>query len=355
MSPIPSRRPPIRHSLRGLPAALAYVAASGAAEARGPDRSVWLGDRPAPVFEPAGRPRGLVVAIHGMSPLAEADPRWVVACRALCAAGLRVVSPRFPAIAALRIQPEQSDEIATALLEAVDHPALACGRRVSAFSVSFSGGLTVAASARPAVRARVSAVLAVGGYARLETALPHLFSAETADPYARLIILGNLFEPSEPVPEPERARLRGCLLDAARANFERRPSALRAALGDSPAAREAAALAQGEPGPVRGYLRRLRTQHGPTLAALDPVAALAGIEAEISLLHGIDDPVIPAEQSVGLAQAVRAEGGRARLERSPLLRHGDVALGPAALIRHGAPLLRLLAGHFAAARAIDRP
>lgn len=336
---------------RGVKAALAYVAASRAVGAAGPDRRVMILGRPAPVLDPIGPPRGLVVAVHGMSPLAEADPRWVVACRALCAAGLRVVSPRFPAVAALRIEAEQPAEIGAALLDAVDHPALRCGPKVSAFSVSFSGGLTVAAAARPVVRDRVSAVLAVGGYARLDTALPHLFSAEAPDPYARLIVLGNLYEPAGAAGRVERDRLRACLLAAAQANFERRPSGLEGALGDGAAGREVAALARGEPAPVRAFLQRLRAQQGPLLRALDPVAALAGIHARISLLHGIFDPVIPAEQSVSLAQAVRAAGGRAEVERSPLLSHGDVALGPAALVRHGGPLLRLLAGHFAAARA----
>jgi pimeloyl-ACP methyl ester carboxylesterase len=278
----------------------------------------------AAVFPARGRPRGVILGVHGMSPKGEADPRWVQLARAFAAVGFTVLSPRFPCVAALRMEPAQVHRFGAAIDAAATDPALGAGGAVGLLSVSFSGGLALAAAgARPG---RVRAALVIGPYASLPDALANVVVEPGPDPYALHIVLAN-FVDRVAGPQPGLA------------------DALWAAAVDNSAGRGDTARARIEaldPGPRRlglrlledrvaraGFVAALRAEHGPLLAGLDPLPRALDGQGLVVVLHGVDDPVIPAAQGELLAARLRAAGRPVRLLVTPLLSHGDAAgLGP---------------------------
>ncbi len=300
------------------------------------------------MVKPRAASRGVILAIHGMSPRAETDVRWTKALSALAAAGFTVVSPRFRSIAALRIGPEQIDEIALAARE-IDR-SVAGGDGVSLFAVSLSAGLAVAAAARPEARRAVRAVCAIGGWARLRSLLPSVLGDGLPDPYARFVILENFIEAGLGVPLP---LVREILRVATIANFHAQPFDLETALTPAieashlePTLRdEVRALVLGR-GNAEAFARNLNLNEPDLFPAIEPIGQLDGLEAAVTLVHGDSDPVIPAEQSRSLAGRLQDQPGRVRLCVTPLLGHGDTRLPLSALFTHGPPLLAAFGGYF---------
>jgi pimeloyl-ACP methyl ester carboxylesterase len=291
----------------------------------------------AAVYRPSGSSAGTIVAIHGMSPLAERDARWVQLCRGACRAGLTVISPRFESVASLRITADQPSLFAATARAICDTPALAPAGRVGLLSVSFSGGLTIAAAASEPLRGRVSGVCAIGGYADLPTCLRSIFAAQDSDPYALLIVMANfLAGASAPIPGAGEA-----LFQAARANFAditidprdhfgEIPDTTRALLHDLLADR----------GLRLATLDRIERDCADTIRALDPIHLLDGLDAPVTLLHGAHDEVIPPGQSRAMATAVRALGLPCDLVVTDILSHGDTAVSPSLLARDGPAVVR---------------
>jgi pimeloyl-ACP methyl ester carboxylesterase len=320
----------------------------------GPTPVAWTGPAglEGVIVRPASRPsRGVLVAVHGMSPRAETDVRWTRALSALGAAGFTVVSPHFRSIAALHIGPEQIDEIALAAV-AIDAD-VAERRGVSLFAVSFSAGLSAAAAARPVARGVVRAVCAIGGWARLRSLLPTVLGDSLPDPYARFVILENFIEAALGRPLP---RVREALRGAAVANFHEVPfdldgavrQAVEASEVDRALAVEIVALARGL-GDTERFTRQLCANEPGLFPAIEPLGQLDGLEASVTLVHGESDPVIPPEQSRALATRLEDHAATVRLCVTPLIGHGDTRLPLRALVGNGPRLLGAFGGFFRAA------
>lgn len=317
------------------------------------------GDRPAPmetsralcfdgheltaqVYAPAS-PRGTLVAVHGMSPMGNRDPRWVSACRTLASTGFCVVSPRMVDVEALEIRwdlPNQVGHVARAVLEA---PELCRSGRLSFFSVSFSGASCLIAAAQAELADRVKAVLAVGTYGDLPTQLRGLAEAPPADPYAWLLILANFIEDVEPGLDGARA----ALLRAAIANFETGstdpirdlgpvPPGLKAEIEDllaNPARRSA-------------VVDKVVSSQPELMKVLDPMPVLPRLHARVTLIHGRDDQVIAADQTRRLAEALTAVGKKPRVSVTGLLTHGDRQLPLGRIVPEAPGLMANLSGFF---------
>lgn len=269
------------------------------------------------VYEPRGRPRATLVTVHSLAPEGVADPRWVRLNRALCATGLRVVAPHFPDVANLRIHMGQVDRVEQALLAVADEPDLCPEGELGLFSVSLSATLSLIAAARPSIAARLRGLCLLGACADAEGALAAA-TDPAGDRRARLILLANFLQGAA---EP-RSPLASALFRLARGGG--RPL--------SPAeAQEIQVLLDGAGGEL-GAERQAPLPVG--LSGLSGLAALPGIQAPVTLLHGAADPVFPASESRRLDTALTARGQRSRLLVTPALTHGE------------AEPLRLRAGEF---------
>lgn len=255
----------------------------------------------------------LVLALHGLSARGLDDPRMDTVCRALAAAGCRVLAPELPDTARLRVGTADRERIA-ALLDPLDGEP-----PVGVFAASFSASMALGAVAH--TPAGVRAVCAVGACGDVVSIAHHLLAAPDADPYGRVLLFRNFGGQVAGWTPAVAGALDLWLAEDPLGARRPRFSAARAALGTDEGALVDAVVA-GDARAAAGAPTVLE-RAGPTLAALDVTTVAHRIRAHVTLLHGADDRVIPCGESVALAARIRD----AHLCVTPLLTHGDTRLG----------------------------
>jgi fermentation-respiration switch protein FrsA (DUF1100 family) len=261
------------------------------------------------------RPPGLVL-VHGLSSEGKDDARLRGAAALLARAGWAVAVPTVDGLTTLRLRPEDADAVSAA----VDALHAAGYGRVALLGVSLGAGPTLLAAADRATATRLSAVLALGGYASAVELLRYTLTGA----YAFGPLSGRAA-----VLEPAIARFVGAnadLVDAAgrRLVDNRDPAAFDALVQALPA----------------------RTRE--LLDALSPGRAVAGLRAPLFLVHGRADPAVPFTESLRLEAAARAAGRPVRTAIVGALGHVEADRRHAA-----ADLLRLWATFYAFRRAAE--
>jgi dienelactone hydrolase len=216
--------------------------------------------------------------------------------------------------------------------------------RVGLMGISFAGGLSIVAASRAPLRDRVAFVLSFGGHGDLPRTLRYLCTGVQPDGQVRpphdygvaITLLGAAEsvvpgDQAEPLREAIRAFLHAShvdMLDKTKAQ------------GEFARARQLAE-ALGEPArTLMGYVNERNVEKlGPIL--LPHVSVVAGDPslspsrspapaANVYLLHGTDDNVIPAVESVLLADSLRSASVNVRLLATPLITHAEVDRSAAA-------------------------
>jgi dienelactone hydrolase len=291
------------------------------------------------------------------------ESRLVGMAEDLAASGYRVLTVAPPDLRRFRITPANTDVIEDAARWAAAQPALAPDGRIGMIGISFSGGLSVVAAGRSALRERVAFVLSFGGHGDLPRVMRYLCSGNAppqpdlsasrayvtgADEvrihpphdYGVAVVLLGLADKVVPPEQVEALRegieifLLGSsltIVDMARAERE-----------FARARTYAAALAE----PARtllGYVNdRAVEKLGPILLpVVEAVANTSGSEAlspdrapppaaPVFLLHGADDNVIPSVETVLLAAFLRGHTPVHAL-LSGLITHAEVDRSPSSL------------------------
>ncbi|HYO55240.1 hypothetical protein [Archangium sp.] len=289
------------------------------------------------LFRPE-HPRGRTVLL---TPGVHADgidePRLVKLARALSAGGLTVITPELPDLLLYQITPREPDMLEDAALWSSAQPELAPDGRVGLMGISFAGGLSVVAAGRPSLADKVAFTFSLGGHGELSRVLAFLCTG--AEPggqhrephdYGVAVILLNVagqLVPPEQV-EPLRAGILTFL------------SASHLTLRDARRAEETFARArrmQSEmPEPSATLLKYVNERDvaalGPLLLpytksfASDPSLSPERSPAPPSpvyLLHGTDDSVIPAIESVLLARWLEPRT-EVQLLLTPLISHAEL-------------------------------
>ncbi len=302
------------------------------------------GEVRARLYQPAERRGRGVVLTSGVHADGIDEPRLVKLAGDLATGGHPVLTPEPPDLLRYEITPRLPDVIEDAAAWAAGRPDLAPDGRVDLFGISFSGGLSVVASGRPALKDKVAATLSFGGHGDLPRVLAFLCTGELPDgsrltphDYGVVVILLNVAdrlvppEQVEPLREAIRTFLRAShltLTDARRAEETfAQARTLQAQLPEPAAtlmghvnAREVAAL-----GPkLLPYVRAFAADPSLSPARSPPPAA------PVYLLHGAGDTVIPAMESSLLAEALRPHTQVHHLA-TPLITHAemDKQTGPA--------------------------
>lgn len=226
------------------------------------------------------RPPGLVL-VHGLSPAGKDDARLREAAVLLARSGWAVAVPTVDGLTVLRLRPDDAAAVSASVraLRAAGYP------RVAVLGVSLGAGPALLAAADPAVAGNVSAVLALGGYARAVELLRYTLTGAYA--------LGNL---SGRAPVQEAA-----IAQFARANAE---------LVDAAGAR---LVDNRDPAAFDSLVDALPRSTRELLEALSPDRALAGLRAPLFLIHGRRDPAVPFTESLRLQAAARAAGRPVRV------------------------------------------
>jgi dienelactone hydrolase len=280
--------------------------------------------------------RGLLV-VPGVHAVGIDESRLVHFAGDLAARGYAVLTVELPDLKAYAMTPRSTDMIEDAALWLASRGDLAPEGRVGLIGISFGGGLSLVAAGRPQLRDRVSMALSFGGHGDLPRTLGYLCTGRLPDggylpphDYGVVLILLGVAERVAPAGQVEALK-RGIrvFLEASHVDMvdKRRAATLFAR------ARE---LQQEMPEPaatLMGYVNQRNVKAlGPLLRP--HVAALSGDpalsperspapSAPVFLLHGMDDNVIPAAESVLLSRHL-ADATRVRLLLTPLITHAEV-------------------------------
>jgi dienelactone hydrolase len=272
------------------------------------------------------------------------EPRLTALARDLAGSGILVMTMALPDLQQYRITPDATDVIEDAILWMTQRTDLAPDGKVGLVGVSFAGGLSIVAAGRPAVRDKLTYVVAFGGHGSLPRVMRYLATGEETpvsgvrtDPphdYGVAVILYGLADRGV-VPAAQVGPLRKgietfllasqqTLVDMKQANATFQQARDYASTLPEPAAtfmtyvndRNVAKL-----GPALvPYLSAL----GADSPALSADRAPSVPAAPVFLLHGSGDTVIPPVESVLLADYLRQKGVDVHLLLSGLITHAEI-------------------------------
>ncbi len=312
-----------------------WAVGRGPVEARPPERrsTEYAGPagerRRADLYcDPREMPRARLLLAHGLADAGKDDARLVALGTAFARHRFLVLVPDFPGMRALRVAPQDIDEVAAGLdaLGRLDRcpPAAARGAApggqrsgpslpTGAVGFSYSAGPVLLALDRPGHLADFAVLF--GGYYDLEDVVRFLTTGRHRDrgvdfggeaiPEGRWILLGAnadlLGDPAD----------RAALLAISR----RRTAAPAADIDDlekplGPAARAMLdLLANTDPRRFDPLLLRVDPALRRALDLLSPAKSLARpLDVDLYLLHGRSDAIVPFTETLKLARAVRTTG-----------------------------------------------
>ncbi len=269
-----------------------------------------------------------IVLVPGVVPDGKDDARLVAFATTLARARFAVLVPDIANLRALKIRPEDARDIA----DAVRHLAGGTDGGVGVVGISYAAGPAVLAALEDDVRGRVRFVVTIGGYYDIE-ALTTVFTtgyyrqrpggAWRRRPTSRNAKWVFLNSNTERVHDPGDRRTLAEMARRKLDDLDADVSDLLPGLGREGQA-VYALLANDDPERVPALIAALPQGIRADMAALDLKRRdLSRLEARLILVHGRDDPVIPAGESRALAAAAP----RASLYVPGSLAHVDLSIG----------------------------
>lgn len=305
------------------------------------------GDVPAQFYRPEGTVRRAALLVPGVHSMGIAEPRLTALAKDLAGSGVAVMTMALPDLMGYQITARSADVIEDAVAWIAAQPDLAPDGRVGMVGISFAGGLSIVAAGRPAIRDKVAYVVSFGGHGDLGRVLRYLATGEAVQApgvvthpphdYGVAVIM---YAAADRVVAPEQvvalregigtfllaSQLTLVDMDQANATFQK--------------ARD---MVQALPEPSATYLTYVNDRNvkalGPLLVphlgleadpAASPERAPAPPAAPVFLLHGDDDIVIPAAESVVLAEYLRDKGVDVHLLLSQIITHAELDRSAAA-------------------------
>jgi dienelactone hydrolase len=302
------------------------------------------GDVAAQFYRPDDGFSRTVLLVPGIHSMGIDEPRLTALARDLAGSGVMVMTLALPDLQRYQITPRSTDVIEDAVTWIATRPDLAPDGRVGIAGISFAGGLSIVAAGRPSIRDRVAFVLSFGGHADLPRVMRYLATGEETHvpgvenqpphDYGVAVILYGLADQGI-VPPDQIAPLRKGVeifllasqltlrdMNEANATFQKARDYVKTL-----------------PEPAATYMTYVNDRNvkklGPALVpylsalgadspALSADRAPAAPIAPVFLLHGSGDTVIPAAESVLLADDLRRKGSHVHLLLSDLITHAEI-------------------------------
>ncbi len=260
-------------------------------------------------------PRAGIVLVPGVVQAGKDDARLVALAYTLARLRFAVLVPDMVGLRRLQVRRSDVREVADAFAYLISRPELVPEGRAGLAGISYGAGPVVLAGLEPDIRERVRFILALGGYYDLTSLVSYVTTGYYWDetsrrwrylrprPYAAWVFgLSNADLLDRPV---DRRRLRDYLNELAETNSTDEPLPPRGLAADGQALQEL--LSNNDPTRVPALIERLSPNvraelEGINLAAHD----LSGLKAQVILLHGRSDNIIPYTESVALARALPA-------------------------------------------------
>jgi pimeloyl-ACP methyl ester carboxylesterase len=277
-----------------------------------------------PVHHP-GAPA--IMVIHGVHYLGIDEPRLVAFASAMSACGLRVLTPELPDIKDYHVGAHSIASIGDAAVWLDHHNG---DRPVGVIGLSFSGSLSLLAAAEPQYRPDIKFVVAAGSEAEMSRVANYYITGKDPRPdgsmeilppheYGALVLEYAHLEDFVPAADLEAVRLvlREHLCEdvpAERAAFARLTSTQ---------ADEARQLMDTTSPITRRELAESNARHLEAMASVSPQGHLSQLTAQVYLLHGEADNVIPSAETEWLEREIPRKDLKAVLI-SPVISHLDL-------------------------------
>ena len=279
-----------------------------------------------------------VLLVPGVHATGIDEPRLVGFARDIAAMGHPVLTAELPDLTRYRLSTRSTDMIEDAAAWLAQQPDAAPDGRVGLMGISFAGGLSIVAASRPSIRDRAAFVMSFGGHGDLPRTLRYLCTGVQPDGSTRpphdygvaIILLGVA---DRVVPPEQVAPLREAIVAFLEASHVDMVDKAKGQIAFAHARDLAGRLTE----PARTLMNYVNDRDvarlGPIL--LPYISELAGDQAlspsrapapaaAIYLLHGTDDNVIPAVESVLLARELRERDVRVHQLATPLITHAEV-------------------------------
>jgi hypothetical protein len=308
------------------------------------------GDVPSQFYMPDGATGQTVLVMPGFNSNGIDEPRLAALAEDIAASGFVVMALALPDLQQFRLSPDATDVIEDAVAWMAKQPKLAPDGRVGIIAVSFSGGLSIVAAGRDRIRDHVSFIVSLGGHGDLRRVMrylatgvaPRVEGLESHPPhdYGVAVILNSLADRGL-VPTSQVVPLRNATETYLRASQATVISDAVAA----PIFEQAKKMATALPEPSRTYMQYVNDRNVKQLGAiLVPYLDQAGVDdpalspelaqppkAAAFLLHGHDDNIIPAAESVLLGNYLQSKGVHTRVLLSGLITHASVSSNATAM------------------------
>lgn len=279
---------------------------------------------------PADRtPRATLVLLHGFTPDGRREPRLMRFAHTMARAGFAVLVPDLDGMRSLEVGIEDARDVGDALRHELAARAGGDCRPLGLMALSFAVGPALIAALAPEVRERIDFVVAVGGYYDLDAAIA--YATTGFDPLSGRNGVPPAAEGRWWLLQSQAARLtdpaeRALLVELARrrlADPDTEVDDLLARLGGGGRALHAL-TANTDPQQVTTLIAALPAGIRTSLQELDLARrSFTGLRAQLLLIHGSADPVIPVSHSRLLRERLGPE--HAQLFVANGLEHVDVA------------------------------
>jgi len=275
-------------------------------------------ERAADLYRPPQGARAGIVLVPGVVARGRRDARVVALAYTLARLDFAVLVPDMQGVRHYRMRSSDIREVADSFTWLASRPAIAPSGHIGIAGFSYGAGPVLLAALQPDIRDRVHFVLAVGGYYSLENVVTYITTGyyRTDRPAGKTVSATGRLSPH---PYSEATFIRSNL-DFLERSVDRKFFLDYAAhiTGDSidegepvPAnlAPDAQAfydlLTNHLPAQVPVLLSRLPPRMRTELEGINPAAHdLSYIRADVILLHGRSDNLIPSTESVALADAL---------------------------------------------------
>lgn len=264
-----------------------------------------------------------LVVLHGVHHLGIEEPRLVGFATAMASCGIRVLTPELPGIKDYHIS---LDSVRT-IGESVKWMAAQTGAPVGVMGLSFAGGLALVAAEDPAYGPSFKFVVAVGSQDSMARVTEYYQTGRDVRPdstvevlpahdYGPLVIEYEYLEGFLPTAdlEPVRAVLRAHLYEDPRGE-----AAAMLLLNDTQK-REVTELENASLPATREKIAAAIAGHANEFPELSPERGLRTLTTPVYLLHGEADNIIPAAETLWMANELPSESLQAALV-SPVLSH----------------------------------
>ena len=274
-------------------------------------------DRAADLYRPPQGARAGIVLVPGMTARGRKDARVVAVANTLARLDFAVLVPDMPGMRRYRMRSTDVRAVADSVAWLASRPALAPAGHIGIAGFSYAAGPVLLAALESDIRDRLRFVFAVGGYYSLENIVTYLTTGYyvVVDPTNKTTLERRRLQPH---PYSQAAFIRSNLELLERPvdrGFFREYATYIADRSDEdePVPHHLAPDAQAFhnllsndlPAQVPRLLDALAPRMRSELEAIDPSAHnLSRLSAEVILLHGRGDSLIPYTESIALAAAL---------------------------------------------------